>query len=77
MRHSIFGQVQEGLQVLTRINELHVDENHRPLLNVRIKHTIVLDDPFDDPVKYNFRFKCVGWYSHHGPHRLPKEAPVD
>lgn len=31
------------------MNELHVDENHRPLLNVRIKHTVILEDPFEEP----------------------------
>jgi peptidyl-prolyl cis-trans isomerase-like 4 len=30
------------------MNEIHVDDNNRPLLNIRIKHTIILDDPFND-----------------------------
>ncbi|OUS46626.1 cyclophilin-like domain-containing protein, partial [Ostreococcus tauri] len=46
---TIFGEVSEGLDVLRAINGVYVDENGRPWQNVRIKRTIVLDDPFDDP----------------------------
>lgn len=42
-------QVSEGFDVLDRINEVFVDEEGRPLQNIRIRHTIILDDPFDDP----------------------------
>lgn len=45
----IFGQVAEGFDVLDRLNEAYVDEANRPYINIRIKHTVVLDDPFDDP----------------------------
>ena len=48
-KHTIFGRVVEGLDVLQRINEAYCDENGRPWQNIRIKHTIVLDDPFEDP----------------------------
>jgi peptidyl-prolyl cis-trans isomerase-like 4 len=39
----------EGLDVLQKINTAFVDANNRPLRNIRIKHTLVLDDPFPDP----------------------------
>ncbi|KAL5724325.1 peptidylprolyl isomerase [Ranunculus cassubicifolius] len=48
-KHTVFGQVAEGLDILEKINEAFVDENERPLKNIRIKHTHILDDPFDDP----------------------------
>lgn len=48
-KKTIFGQVAEGIDVLDRINEAHIDDNGRPWLNMRVLHTIVLDDPFDDP----------------------------
>ncbi|XP_002965848.2 peptidyl-prolyl cis-trans isomerase CYP59 [Selaginella moellendorffii] len=48
-KHTIFGEVAEGFETLTRINEAYVDDNHRPYKNIRIKHTSILDDPFDDP----------------------------
>ena len=44
-------QVTEGLDVLTAINEAFVDAEGRPLQNVRIRHTIILDDPFPDPAQ--------------------------
>ncbi|KAK9086113.1 hypothetical protein Sjap_026524 [Stephania japonica] len=48
-QHTVFGEVVEGLDTLTRINEAYVDEKGRPYKNIRIKHTYILDDPFDDP----------------------------
>lgn len=48
-KHTIFGEVAEGMDVLDRINELYVDKDMRPFQDVRIKHTYVLDDPFPDP----------------------------
>ena len=47
-KHTLFGVVAEGLDCLETINELYIDDNGRPYANVRIKHTLVLDDPFDD-----------------------------
>ncbi|KAL0036519.1 hypothetical protein WJX77_011112 [Trebouxia sp. C0004] len=46
-KHTIFGEVSEGLDVLQQIDEAFVDDAGRPLQNIR--HTHVLDDPFDDP----------------------------
>ncbi|RZC94239.1 hypothetical protein C5167_021486 [Papaver somniferum] len=48
-KHTVFGEVAEGLETLTRINEAYLDEKGRPYKNIRIKHTYILDDPFDDP----------------------------
>lgn len=48
-KHTVFGEIAEGLETLTRINEAYVDEKNRPFKNIRIKHTYILDDPFDDP----------------------------
>lgn len=48
-KHTVFGEVAEGLDTLTRINEAYVDQKERPYKNIRIKHTYILDDPFDDP----------------------------
>ncbi|KAI9140202.1 cyclophilin-like domain-containing protein [Paraphysoderma sedebokerense] len=48
-KYTVFGEVAEGFEVLDTINESFVDEVGRPLKDIRIKHTIVLDDPFPDP----------------------------
>ncbi|KAF3775615.1 Peptidyl-prolyl cis-trans isomerase [Nymphaea thermarum] len=48
-KHTVFGEVAEGFDTLTRINEAFVDESSRPFKNIRVKHTYILDDPFDDP----------------------------
>lgn len=44
-----FGKVVEGFDVLEKINEAFTDDNGRPLKDIRVRHTVVLDDPFDDP----------------------------
>ncbi|KAK2754706.1 Peptidyl-prolyl cis-trans isomerase cyp6 [Arachnomyces sp. PD_36] len=46
---AIFGKVVEGFDVLEKINESFIDDNGRPLKDIRIRHTVVLDDPYDDP----------------------------
>ena len=48
-RAAIFGKVVEGFDALEKINEAFVDEKRKPLKDIRIRHTVVLDDPYDDP----------------------------
>ncbi|KAJ0980785.1 hypothetical protein J5N97_009040 [Dioscorea zingiberensis] len=50
-KHTVFGVVEEkeGLDTLAKINEAYADDKGRPFKDIRIKHTYVLDDPFDDP----------------------------
>ncbi|KAJ6098653.1 hypothetical protein N7467_000188 [Penicillium canescens] len=48
---AIFGKVVEGFDVLEKINDAFIDDRGRPLKDIRIRHTTVLDDPFDDPPK--------------------------
>ncbi|KAJ2901725.1 cyclophilin-like protein [Zalerion maritima] len=48
-KSAIFGKVVEGFDVLEKINDAIVDDNHHPLVDIRIKHTVILDDPFPDP----------------------------
>lgn len=48
-KHTVFGEVAEGFEVLEKFNEVICDESSRPYQDIRISHTIVLDDPFDDP----------------------------
>ena len=48
-KHTIFGQVAEGLEILDQINAAFCDESGRPYKDIRIRHTVILDDPFPDP----------------------------
>lgn len=48
-RASVFGKVVEGFDTLEKINDAFIDSKGRPLKDIRIRHTIVLDDPFEDP----------------------------
>jgi peptidyl-prolyl cis-trans isomerase-like 4 len=48
-KYTVFGQVVEGLDVLDKINDAHCDDQFRPYRDIRIRHTIILDDPFPDP----------------------------
>ncbi|TVY29645.1 Peptidyl-prolyl cis-trans isomerase-like [Lachnellula hyalina] len=46
---AIFGKVVEGFDALEKVNDAFCDDKGRPLVDIRIKHTVVLDDPYDDP----------------------------
>jgi peptidyl-prolyl cis-trans isomerase-like 4 len=46
---AIFGRVVEGVEVLDKINQAFVDGKGWPLKDIRIRHTIVLDDPYPNP----------------------------
>ncbi|KAL2152787.1 hypothetical protein VTH82DRAFT_5972 [Thermothelomyces myriococcoides] len=46
---AIFGKVVEGFDVLEKINDAIVDDRGHPLVDIRIKHTVILDDPYPDP----------------------------
>eukprot|EP00747_Dinoflagellata_sp_TGD_P111594 gnl/TRDRNA2_/TRDRNA2_171253_c0_seq17.p1 gnl/TRDRNA2_/TRDRNA2_171253_c0~~gnl/TRDRNA2_/TRDRNA2_171253_c0_seq17.p1 ORF type:complete len:349 (-),score=90.74 gnl/TRDRNA2_/TRDRNA2_171253_c0_seq17:398-1444(-) len=48
-KHTIFGVIAEGVEVLEKINLAMIDEKDAPYQNIRIWHTEVLDDPVDDP----------------------------
>ena len=48
-KHTVFGEVAEGIDAVQRINEAFCDDRGRPWQNIRIRHTVVLDDPFEDP----------------------------
>uniref|UniRef100_A0A914IC88 Peptidyl-prolyl cis-trans isomerase n=1 Tax=Globodera rostochiensis TaxID=31243 RepID=A0A914IC88_GLORO len=58
-KHCIFGQVGEGMDTVKRLNDELVDKQNRPYRDIRIAHTIVLVDPFDDPPRM----------------RIPKRSP--
>ncbi|XP_061750072.1 peptidyl-prolyl cis-trans isomerase-like 4 [Nerophis ophidion] len=47
--HTVFGEVSEGFDILAKINETFVDADFVPFQDIRINHTVILDDPFDDP----------------------------
>jgi peptidyl-prolyl cis-trans isomerase-like 4 len=46
---AIFGKVVEGFDTLEKVNEAFIDDAGRPLKDIRIRHTVVLDDPYPDP----------------------------
>lgn len=48
-KHCVIGEVTEGHEILRKIGEAICDENHRPYQDIRITHTVVLEDPYSDP----------------------------
>ncbi|KAI9835412.1 MAG: Peptidyl-prolyl cis-trans isomerase cyp6 [Sarea resinae] len=46
---AIFGKVVEGFDALEKINTAFCDDKGRPLKDIRVRHTVILDDPYDDP----------------------------
>ncbi|KAJ3994235.1 cyclophilin-like domain-containing protein [Lentinula boryana] len=47
--HAVFGHVVEGLETLDKLNDVFVGKDFRPMKDVRIRHVVILDDPFPDP----------------------------
>lgn len=47
--HCVFGETVEGMEVLAKLNEAICDDDHRPFQDIRITHTVVLEDPLEDP----------------------------
>jgi peptidyl-prolyl cis-trans isomerase-like 4 len=45
---AIFGKVVEGFDALEKINTAFLDGTGRPLKDIRIRHTIILEDPTPD-----------------------------
>ncbi|KAF9238800.1 cyclophilin-like domain-containing protein [Melanogaster broomeanus] len=48
-KHAVFGHVVEGFEALDKLNDVFVDQDGRPFKDVRIRHVVILDDPFPDP----------------------------
>eukprot|EP01095_Lingulamoeba_sp_RSL-Kostka_P004123 TRINITY_DN15212_c0_g1_i1.p1 TRINITY_DN15212_c0_g1~~TRINITY_DN15212_c0_g1_i1.p1 ORF type:complete len:483 (+),score=127.11 TRINITY_DN15212_c0_g1_i1:60-1508(+) len=48
-KHTVFGEIVEGLDVLDKLNNAYCNEDGIPYQTLRIRHTIVIEDPFDDP----------------------------
>jgi len=46
---AIFGTVVEGFDTLEKINTAYIDDKGQPLKDIRLLHTVVLDDPYADP----------------------------
>lgn len=48
-KHTIFGEVSEGLELIEKLSNIYVDDQNRPIQNIRIKHALVIDEgPFED-----------------------------
>ncbi|XP_065918341.1 peptidyl-prolyl cis-trans isomerase sig-7-like [Dysidea avara] len=47
--NTVFGEVAEGMDIVMKINDAYCDKQGRPYKDIRILHTIILDDPLDDP----------------------------
>jgi len=47
--HIVFGEIAEGHDVLLKLNETICDATHRPYQDIRITHTVILEDPYCDP----------------------------
>lgn len=48
-QHCVFGEIVEGLDIVLKFNESICDNEYRPYQDIRISHTVILDDPYDDP----------------------------
>lgn len=45
-KHAVFGHVVEGFETLDKLNEVFTDQEGRPLKDIRIRHVVILGQPF-------------------------------
>eukprot|EP01080_Neovahlkampfia_damariscottae_P003248 gene3248-5691_t len=50
-KNTLFGEVVEGLDIISKFNDIFTNENGKPFQEVRIYHTIILIDPFEHQLK--------------------------
>eukprot|EP00190_Bangiopsis_sp_CCMP1999_P000935 CAMPEP_0198730334 /NCGR_PEP_ID=MMETSP1475-20131203/24075_1 /TAXON_ID= ORGANISM="Unidentified sp., Strain CCMP1999" /NCGR_SAMPLE_ID=MMETSP1475 /ASSEMBLY_ACC=CAM_ASM_001111 /LENGTH=496 /DNA_ID=CAMNT_0044493125 /DNA_START=1 /DNA_END=1491 /DNA_ORIENTATION=+ len=48
-KHTIFAEIAEGMETVRAIDNAPTNQNKQPYQVIRIRHTIILHDPFDDP----------------------------
>ena len=48
-QHCVFGEITEGSEIILKFNETICDANGRPYQDIRVSHTVILEDPYDDP----------------------------
>ena len=41
--------ILSGMEIVLKIGEAFCDRDNRPYQDIRITHTVILDDPLDDP----------------------------
>ena len=46
-KHTVFGRVTRGMEVVTEIENVRVDERKKPLMDVRIKQIKLVEPPAD------------------------------
>lgn len=55
-KHSVFGRLVGGMEVLNRMEEVPVEEEtDRPLKRIEIVHTKVFENPFNDPLPHQIK----------------------
>ena len=45
-KHSVFGEVVGGIQILEKINQMDTDLNQKPVKEIKILKVIVYENPF-------------------------------
>merc|ERR1711879_85012 len=55
-KHSVFGRLVGGMEVLNRMEEVPVNEDtDRPLKQIKILKTTVFKNPFNDPLPHQIK----------------------
>lgn len=59
-KHSVFGKIRSGLQVLDVIEQIPTDSGDAPTLDLILKDIIIIDDPFDEFKRLQEKKKNIG-----------------
>lgn len=47
-QHTVFGEIAKGFDIINKFNECITDRDGRPYQDIRICHTVIIEDPFED-----------------------------
>uniref|UniRef100_A0A0K0FGC1 Peptidyl-prolyl cis-trans isomerase n=1 Tax=Strongyloides venezuelensis TaxID=75913 RepID=A0A0K0FGC1_STRVS len=77
-KHNVFGHVSEGLDVIDKLNaQVCGEKTNCPYRDIRIAHTIILDDPYDDPKGFRSRDSPPPGLDFFQPNKIALDEDID
>uniref|UniRef100_A0A0N4Z2C3 Peptidyl-prolyl cis-trans isomerase n=1 Tax=Parastrongyloides trichosuri TaxID=131310 RepID=A0A0N4Z2C3_PARTI len=77
-KHNVFGCVAEGLDVIDKLNlQICTEKTNLPYRDIRISHTIILEDPFDDPSGFFSRKSPEPDLNFFQPNKIALDEDID
>ncbi|CEF67786.1 Peptidyl-prolyl cis-trans isomerase-like 4 [Strongyloides ratti] len=77
-KHNVFGHVSEGIDVIDKLNaQICTEKTNSPYRDIRIAHTIILDDTFDDPEGFCSRDSPIPGFDFFQSHKIALDEDIN